>query len=293
MSRLVRTQTRGSALPAVLAVALMCLTLSGCSRWTTTSSDFSLLKKPRMSPDSVVLELAFVHVSEQDDIWRDVDEQHLAVELRRELQRQGLRGGLTGTQLPAWISERLEEQEKMIDFDEKTGTASMADQESPQRLQCRSAQTREIEIGPPRERLVLAVDDCPLETERTLEDAYCRLSVISHAQGDGRVHLQITPEIAHGAPRHRWVGSDGSFRIHLSQDFERYDNLSISVVLSPGQTFVLTGTGDTPGLAQHFFPVGERLPDHRRVFLLRLAQTQLDDLFCPQPIFTPIATDMQ
>ena len=246
-----------------------------------------------MSPDSVVLELAFVDVSEKDDIWGEVDEQHLSVELRRKLSQQGLRSGLTGAQLPGWIRDRLEQQKNRVEVDQETGTAVMGDQDSPRRLQCRSAQVREIEIGPVREQLVLEADDCEPGAEKTLEDARCRLSVITQAQGDGRVHLMITPEIAHGPPRHRWVGSDGSFRIHLSQDCERFDDLTISAVLSPGQTFVLTGTDAIPGLGQHFFPMGQRLADHRRVLLLRLAQTQLDDLFCPQPTFTPIATDLQ
>jgi hypothetical protein len=79
----------------------------------------------------------------------------------------------------------------------------------------------------------------------------------------------------------------------LSQDHERYDDLTISAVLNPGQTFVLAGTREVQGLGQHFFPAGERFPDHRRILLLRLAQTQLDDLFNPSPMFTPIATDGQ
>jgi hypothetical protein len=142
-----------------------------------------------------------------------------------------------------------------------------------------------------REQIVLDVGDGNQTEERTFDQARCRLSLITRAQGDGRVYLQITPEITHGTPRHRWVGSDGSFRFHLSQDSQRYDDLTIPAVLSPGQTLVLTGTGESQGIGQHFFPIGERVAEHRRVLLLRLAQTQLDDLFSPQPTFTPIATD--
>lgn len=277
------------AVGASLAAAL----LSGCSPWSVASVDQSLLKPPRMSPDSVVLELAFLDASDQDEIWGDVDEQLLPVELRRKLAQQGLRAGVTGTQLPGWILDRLEQQKKTIDIDEQTGSAIVGDQNGPRRLQCRSDHPRDIEIGSVHKQLVLAADESEQQPERTLKDALCRLSVVSQAQGDGRVHLLLTPEIAHGPPRHRWVGGDGSFRIHLSQDHERYDDLTISAVLNPGQTFVLAGTREVQGLGQHFFPAGERFPDHRRVLLLRLAQTQLDDLFNPSPMFTPIATDGQ
>jgi hypothetical protein len=246
-----------------------------------------------MSPDSVVLELAFLDVSDQDELWDEVDEQILPVDVRRKLTQQGLRTGVTGTQLPGWIIDRLEQQKKTIEIDEQTGSAVVGDQDGPRRLQCRSDHPREIDIGPVRKELVLAADANEQQPERTLQDALCRLSVVSQAQGDGRVHLQLTPEIAHGPPRHRWVGGDGSFRIHLSQDHERYDDLTVSAVLNPGQTLVLAGTPEVHGLGQHFFPVGEGFPNHRRILLLRLAQTQLDDLFNPQPMFTPIATEGQ
>ncbi len=253
--------------------------------------DASLLQKPRMSPDTVVIELAFVDISEADDLWEHVDEQQLSIDLRRRLSQQGLRSGVTGAQLPGWIGDRLEQQQKMVELDKETGTAVMAEVDGPRRLQCRSAQPREIEVRSVSEPIVVNVGDCELTGESTFDQAQCRLSLITRAQGDGRVHLQITPEIAHGDPRHRWVGSDGSFRFHLSQDYQRYDDLTIRAILSPGQTLVLTGTGKSQGIGQHFFPIGERIADHRRVLLLRLAQTQLDDLFSPQPTFTPIATD--
>ncbi|MCL4201300.1 MAG: hypothetical protein KJ000_02315 [Pirellulaceae bacterium] len=290
---MVRLANHRFAVGASLAVALLLSAFCACSPWSVASIDQSLLKPPRMSPDSVVLELAFLDVSEQDELWGEVDEQILPVDLRRKLTQQGLRTGVTGVQLPGWIIDRLEQQKKTIEIDEQTGSAVVGDQDGPRRLQCRSDHPREIDIGPVRKELVLAADATEQQPERTLKDALCRLSVVSQAQGDGRVHLKLTPEIAHGPPRHRWVGGDGSFRIHLSQDHERYDDLTISAVLSPGQTFVLAGTQEVHGLGQHFFPEGERLPNHRRILLLRLAQTQLDDLFNPQPMFTPIATEGQ
>lgn len=275
----------------MMMIALALSAASGCSQWTTASMDSSLLQKPRMSPDTVVIELAFVDISPADDLWEHVDEQHLSIELRRRLAQQGLRSGVTGAQLPGWISDRLEQQQKMLELDKETGTAVVAEMDGPRRLQCRSAQPREIEVGSVREQIVLNVEDCDQTGERAFDQARCRLSLITRAQGDGRVQLQVTPEITHGTPRHRWVGSDGSFRFHLSQDYQRYDDLTIHAVLSPGQTLVLTGTGESQGIGQHFFPTGERIADHRPVLLLRLAQTQLDDLFSPQPTFTPIATD--
>lgn len=244
-----------------------------------------------MSPDTVVLEMAFLDLADQDELWKEVDEQHLPVDLRRRLTEQGLRGGVIGTQLPGWINERLELQKKTVDIDEKTNTAIVGDQQSQRRLQCRSDHPREIEVGARREELTVHAAGGEQASERTLRDAQCRLSIVSQPQGDGRVRLRVTPEIAHGPPRHRWVGSDGAFRVELSQDCERYDELTIPAVLSPGQTLILGAGREPGGLGEQFFCEEGRSADRQRVLLLRLAQTQFDDLFCPQPTFTPIATD--
>ncbi|MCH5373204.1 MAG: hypothetical protein JJ992_04465 [Planctomycetes bacterium] len=297
--RLSRRQRRHFALAvnaasgawALVAVALLPLVLAGCSPWSVASVEQTLLKPPRMSPDTVVLEMVFLNITDHNEIWTEVDEQHLPVELRRELAEAGFRAGVIGIQLPSWIGDRLEQQKKTVQIDEETGSAIVGDQDGPRRLQCRSDQPRDIPIGPVRKQLKLNGDDRDATDESLLEDAQCRLSVVSQAQGDGRVRLRITPEIGHGPARHRWVGSDGSFRVDLARDCRRYDELTITAVLSPGQTLILGPGPESEGLGRIFFGEGEGASQGPRVLLLRVAQTQFDDLFSPPPTLTPIATE--
>ena len=58
-----------------------------------------------MTPDTVVLEVAFVHLDDNAssagaELWDEVDEQHLPIDLRRRLQANGLRTGLVEARCP-------------------------------------------------------------------------------------------------------------------------------------------------------------------------------------------------
>jgi hypothetical protein len=80
------------------------------------------------------------------------------------------------------------------------------------------------------------------------------------------------------------------FHAEISQDTAEFDSLSIHATLTPGQTLILTASSVTGRLSQAFCDglASDSAPG--KLVLLRLAQTQLDDLFEPQQTLTPIAT---
>jgi len=80
------------------------------------------------------------------------------------------------------------------------------------------------------------------------------------------------------------------FRVDSSRDCDRFEDLLIETTLSPGQTFVVSASPDAVGIGAAFFAANGESQRRRRVLLLRLAQTQLDDLFAPDRSLTPIAT---
>jgi hypothetical protein len=65
-----------------------------------------------------------------------------------------------------------------------------------------------------------------------------------------------------------------------AQDRISFDDLTINVTIDPGETVLLAATEDLSDLGRLFF--GEPT-DHasraQRLFLIRLVQTQMDDLF--------------
>ena len=111
-------------------------------------------------------------------------------------------------------------------------------------------------------------------------------------RGDGRVQIRLTPEIHHGRARNRWIAEEGMFQLDSRPDCRRYEDLSLESELLSGQTLVLGGTAVLPpeSLGHALFARSAEAGAGRRLLLIRLAQTQLDDLFAPQSSSPPIAT---
>jgi hypothetical protein len=274
---------------------LTVVVLVGCSPWSTSPAGKSLLQSAKMSPDSVVVELALLDLADVQedltaDLWRQADEQHVSTELRQELAHNGLRCGVLGSQLPSWITDRLANRGKLLQLDESEHTAVVSDLLTQRRIQCRANQHRSVPVGLRCKELELGRPGSEELTKYV--DAQCHLSITANPKGDGRVALELVPEIQHGPPRQRWVGRDGLFRLDASRDSVRYDGLKVSATLAPGQTLVLESQSGTDGVGKAFVGNNASGPadPHGKLVLLRLAQTQFDDLFAPQQTHTPIAT---
>jgi len=279
--------------------AFLCCLLGvcgGCSPWSASSTPNSLLKPPPLPPDSVVLEVAVLEVPEDEaadceQLWREADEQQLPIEQRRKLASCGLRCGVIGNQLPDWIRERLDASRRTVDLDEETGMAQMSDTKAQRRVHCRPGQDSSIPIGGLRETLTVDLGSQG-EEPISYEEAECQFALKTVPKGDGRVGIQLSPEIYHGPKHQCWVAEEGSFRLDSARDCARFDDLQVECTVSPGQTLVLTSSPDRTGLGATFFG-DAKSKNCRTVLLVRLAQTQLDDLFAPDQSLTPIASPAQ
>ena len=249
-----------------------------------------------MSPDSVVVEFAMLDLSDAqegctNDLWREVDEQQVPVETRRKLAQHGLRCGVVGSQLPSWITDQLAGQSKRLELDESKRTAVVSDLLTERRIQCRANQRRSVPVGINCKELDVSGPECDSEASHKYVDAQCHLGLTVIPKGDGQVELELVPEIQHGPLHQRWVGQDGLFHLDASRDSVRYDDLKVAAALLPGQTLVLAAMPQAKGLGQVFAGRdGGGATAQGKLVLLRLAQTQFDDLFNPQHTPTPIAT---
>jgi hypothetical protein len=280
--------------------------LAGCSTWTTAPMGKSVLQPARMSPDSVVIEFAMLDLADSaegpdTDLWRGVDEQQISVQTRQKLAQHGFRCGVVGGQLPAWLSDQLATQNKRLELDESQRTAVVSDLLTERRIQCRANQRRSVPVGINCKELEVGMTETGAEPPRKYRDAQCHLALTVNPKGDGQVELELVPEIQHGAMHQRWIGRDGLFRLDASRDSVRYDELKVVATLLPGQTLVLSASPAAGGLSTAFASQSgstlesvSHLPDKaaspNKLVLLRLAQTQFDDLFSPLQSLTPIAT---
>ena len=232
-----------------LLVLLLSQLAAGCNSiftGTVASSDSdALLPSIAAGSDRIVLDVLFVRVpiaqSEvADDVFREVDEQQISNDTRRQLAQYGFRAGVAGTQLPGAL-------EKVFQVEERGKTAAKSNAvgspEGPtfsrQQLYLRQERRGEIVVSSTQDSLnVMSLDRGALQG-RTYRQAQGVLAVKCRPQGDGRVLLDVVPELRHGPPRQSWVGGDGMMQLQTGQSKQAYEQLKMTTVLSPGQMLII------------------------------------------------------
>ena len=268
---------------------LAVLALAGCTT-PLQKKGTSLLAPAQMSPDSCVLDVFFIRVpfgdpKANDELWQDIDEQHFSADLRQRLMHNGFRAGVVSGQIPIVLSNLLELSDKPAPNNEVKG-ADLTDVGNTPRVMRRHMQVR---AGRPSEIIASRVyDELPV---LVYDSGQLNGETYSEAQGifnlkavplpDGRVRVNMSPEVHHNQPRQRWIADQGMMRLDSSRPKRVFDDLALSATLSPGGMLVVSGLSNLSGsLGYHFFTENEgRL--EQKVLVIRLAQTQHDDLFLP------------
>ena len=254
----------------------------------------SPLTPPRMSPGAVVLDLFFIRVPFGDPaanvhLWNEIDEQHFPPETRRELTRHGFRVGLIDGQMPWVMSELLELKDKPApsgDF----STVDVVGADSSSRVT-----RRHMPLLAGRRGLILTsevYEKFPVLTcasgevcGRDYPKGQGIVAVKANLQRDGRVRLDLVPELHHGEVRQQFVGDQGMLRLEAAKSRRVFDELAVSATLTPGHMIVLGSLPDRPGsLGHYFFTCNHSGELQQRLLVIRLAQTQHDDLFAPTDV---------
>jgi hypothetical protein len=158
------------------------------------------------------------------------------------------------------------------------------------RLQSRTGRRGRIVMSGPHDRLEVLRNESGQLRDEIYEQAACVVALRTFPLGDGRVRIELTPEIEHGPLKQRLVDGDGALRWEPSQERRIYDDLCMESIVAPGQTLVLSATPQMAGVGRSFF-VRESNGGLRPVLLVvRLAQTQHDDRFAPDQVAAPLVT---
>jgi len=273
----------------LLLSAILPLMLAGCAAPAVAGK--SPLAPAQMSPDSCVLEVCFVRFPFGDpeanqQLWQEVDEQQFPAELRRRLSRNGFRLGLLDGQIPAVLSKLLE----IRDESRPTGGTSQIDLaeldcEGPpikRHLEIRAGQPKMIVTSGVYDQLPVLISESGELGGETYSQAQAVLVVKTFPQGDGRVRVELVPELQHGELRQRWVGQDGMWRLEAGRQQRVFEEMAFSATLSPGCMLLVSSLPDRPGsLGHHFFTEDNGKPQ-QKLLVLRLAQTQHEGLFSPR-----------
>jgi hypothetical protein len=253
------------------------------------------LPSGKLPPDAVVLDLAFVSLKSNDDetyaaIWNATDELSLAPELRKSLATNGLRVGIYGQNLPPQLVALLDAKPNLLEKIGEGGSGDLDLDGGRRQLPLRAGHRSIINISQVFPDLPVLISDDGQVRGQQLAQARCVLSLKSHPLGDGRVKLLLTPEIEHGEPKTRWMGSEGMMIQQTSQDRLTLDRLRWEVVLRPGESLLVGPTPEHKGLGEYFFTQTSGGNTKSRFLVMRFSQTQFDDLFAREQTSAPLAT---
>ena len=272
---------------------LAAVLLAGCETLQTTPGK-SPLRPAQMTPGSVAVDIVFVRCPLGDPavngkMWEEIDEQHFPAELRQRLARNGFRAGVIGTKVPQALAKLLELNEKPPRGDQihEAHPADMEANKHPiqRRLQMRVGNRNEIIASSVYEQLPVLLCEGGELRGQTYAEAQAMLAVKAFPLADGRVRFEFTPELHHDQPRRRFVGDQAMMRLETSRPRRVFEELSMSAYLSPGAMVILSSLPDRPGsLGHYFFTEGEDNHVEQKLLVLRLIQTQHDDLVAPPAI---------
>jgi hypothetical protein len=275
----------------IVLAALVSLA-AGCQ--TEQPKKASVLQSTQMSPDAVALEILLVRLPPKSaelhrKVWGEVDEQHLPAELRQLLARNGFRAGVLG-QMPSALADVLAMQDKAPAAGEPQ-KLGLADFEGPPRVMPRLLQTR---AGQRNEIVASGVyDDLPVLLSedgelcgRTFHEAQGIFALAAFPQADGRVRLELVPELHHDQSRPHVVGDQGMWRLECGRPKRVFDDLKIPALLTPGSILIVGCLPDRPGSLGHSFFTEDSGSAEcaQKLLLVRVCQTQHDDLVHPLPL---------
>jgi hypothetical protein len=279
--------------PVLLIVIALC---AGCAFTPLLPRGNLPLSPFKPSIESATLEVAFIrHPLEQsafnDDLWYLVDETQLPHGVRRELDENGLRAGVLSGEPPASIAALLSDDgagassNAYRSDDAETSPAISAAKLEHQPL-CRR-RTLHLQRGQRSEILASGVyDRLPLllrEDGQVRGDNYTQaqglFALKVFPEGDGRVRLQLTPELHHGPQQQQYVPDDGVIRLQSSRAKRSFDKLAVDVTLSPGQCLVLGTRPSREGsIGYRFFTEAHAGQLDQKLLLIRLDGSRFDNL---------------
>lgn len=277
--------------PTTLLLAWL-TAVAGCAKMPKSAS----LLPGTPAAEHVALELFFVHLPADKAavtaaLWSSVDEQAIDIDVRRHLAANGFIVGRVGGQLPAAITDLLQ-----ISGDAPTqpvdGPTVIVPTKAPlvhrKLIDVYQPETpnRVIVSGerePIAKLVVLYRDEADGGVVRgqTFKNARGSLLTKVFPQSDGRILLDIVPEIEHGEPQRQIEPAEGgAWTMQLVPPRETFDDLRVSTALVPGEILLFGCRDSRPGsLAEQFLT--ERQSDELRqiVVLIRVMQAKSDDLF--------------
>lgn len=270
-----------------LALCAVLLVAPGCRLFDSPPKGKTPLTPLQAGEESVGLEIFFARFDYgyppfARELWEQVDEQVLPADVRRELARNGFRAGIVGSQVPVELARLL----TLTDVAQPKRQGTTVDVESEptvklRLLEVRSGRRGEIIASPVYDRLPLLMREGEKVAGKTYEKANGRFVLKATRHVDGRVGLDLLPELHYGKTKQDWMPIDGGYRLASAQRKKVFDHMQLHLDLSAGQMLVMTCRPDHPGSLGHYFFTEPRGDEglSQRLVIVRLARAGSDPSF--------------
>ena len=289
---------------ALLVLPLLA-TVGACTALESPENE-SPLDKPRMPPESCVLDIFFIRFPLGDEeanveLWNEIDEQQLPNEVRRELTGNGFRAGVACGQMPMALARLLELDGKPVASGSCQQVSVEALESAPSvvrhHVQIRPGRRRQIVVGGVQEELPVILSSAEGVCGRSYRNAQPLLALTAFPESDGRTRLELVPELHYGDYAQRYAGHQYAFRSEVSRSRRVFDETAFLASLSAGDMLVIGGLANRPGsLGDRFFSHEISGRKEQKLLVIRLSQTQHDPLFCSLDVLakdphSPIGSD--
>lgn len=220
------------------------------------------------------------------EVWQLSNEGIVDIAVRRLLDQNGLRAGVIYGELPAVIRQQLDRtaNEQKTNALEHAGLAADVDNRM-RRLLCRAGRPKELLIKPelPEALTVISTRDGQHLSGETFQRPAILLDLRVAPHGDGSATVSLIPQVQHGDHRQMFVHSDLGTRPEMRRGLQTWNELKMSAKVAAGQILVVSCSSPPKALGNAFFVSKTAENSEDRVLLLvRLAESQLDDLFAPE-----------
>lgn len=264
-------------------------TVLGCRNWQPADENLPRLPAARMKPDSISLEIAVANIprdraDQLARLWAEIDEQGIALERRKVLDANGFRCGIATTQMPAVFRELVD-----VDNPKRVPPPLVAHQ----LIQNGFGEAHPIDVaGTNKLRWsVVGVDE--QRRSGMCENATCFFELRTYPMGNGTAEIELCPRIRHGEARPKLSSENNAFSLRPLFDEVALTEVAFGCRLKPGETLIVGPTYPASGLGETFLDGAATESDVVRLVLVRLARTQMDDLFSPQKLHAPLVTSSQ
>ena len=274
--------------------------VGGCANWNAsddaTTRPFEMAKS-RMSPGTVGIEIAVAQLdatqtAQQQELLGTIDQQKLSLETRKQLDRNGLSCGIMSTRPPAVFHDLVKPFVPHPDaVDIAARPLALAGKLEPvsrllihQRISNQDGEVYPVGTSDLYANLEWAVHHADRVERDESETARCFFDITTFPNSDGSVTLKLVPVIRHGNEVPRIEVAEGSFLMDRGQRRSNLEKVGFEISLRTGQTLIVSAThpfSEDAAKDELLGPLllGSKSPDETRLLLVRLVQTQMDDLF--------------